>query len=112
VNDLAEAHVLALQNIAKAGRSQVLNLGTGAGHSVREVLAMVKKVTGKAVPYRVVPRRAGDPPALVADASRARDVLGWTPQRDLQAMVLTASKWMASRRVPASVESETPRRIA
>lgn len=97
VNDLAEAHALALQNIAKTGESHVLNLGTGKGHSVREVLTAVKQITGREVPHKIVPRRAGDPPVLVADASRAEAVLGWKAQRNLTDIISTAWNWMQKR---------------
>jgi UDP-glucose-4-epimerase GalE len=97
VNDLAEAHVLALQNIAKTGQSHVLNLGSGKGHSIREVIATVEQVTGRKVPVKIAPRRAGDPPALVADPSRAEQVLGWKAQRSLHAIVSTAWNWMQNR---------------
>lgn len=94
VNDLAEAHVLALQYIVKTRQSQIVNLGTGKGYSIREVLSIVKEVTGNDVPCKVVPRREGDPPALVADPSKAKEILGWTAQRDLRAIISTAWKWM------------------
>src|SRR6185312_5882070 len=97
VNDLAEAHALALQKIAATGESLVLNLGTGTGHSVREVLAAVKQITGREVPHTVVPRRVGDPPVLVADASRAEAVLGWKAQRNLTDIISTAWNWMRKR---------------
>jgi UDP-glucose-4-epimerase GalE len=71
-----------------------LNLGNGGGFSVREVLTAAEAATGRAVPHRIGPRRAGDPPVLVADASRARTVLGWQPARpDLEEMVASAWAW-------------------
>jgi UDP-arabinose 4-epimerase len=78
VMDLADAHLRALQRLDEGTTSQAVNLGTGRGHSVREVLTTVARIAGKAVPAVESPRRAGDPPALVADPARARDVLGWT----------------------------------
>jgi UDP-glucose-4-epimerase GalE len=78
VMDLADAHLRALQRLDEGTSSQAVNLGTGRGHSVREVLTTVARIAGKAVPAVESPRRAGDPPALVADPARARDVLGWT----------------------------------
>jgi UDP-arabinose 4-epimerase len=78
VMDLADAHLRALQRLDEGTSSQAVNLGTGRGHSVREVLTTVARVAGQAVPAVESPRRAGDPPALVADPARARDVLGWT----------------------------------
>jgi UDP-glucose-4-epimerase GalE len=94
VNDLAEAHVLALQNIIETGHSQVVNLGTGKGYSILEVISAVEKVAGRKVPYKIVPRRAGDPPILIADPSRAEKLLGWKAKRDLETIVSTAWKWM------------------
>jgi UDP-arabinose 4-epimerase len=94
VNDLAEAHVLALQNIVETGQSHILNLGTGKGYSIREVISAVEKATGRKVPFKIVPRRAGDPPILIADPSRAEKVLGWKAQRNLETIVSTAWKWM------------------
>jgi UDP-glucose 4-epimerase len=93
VDDLAEAHLLALEKI-EAGRGLCLNLGTGRGHSVREVVRACEEVTGKPVPLREGPRRAGDPPALVAAADRANQVLGWRPRyTDLRQTVETAWNW-------------------
>lgn len=94
VMDLAQAHVLALDHLARGGESTVLNLGTGTGHSVHEVRESVERVSGHRVPFVTVPRRPGDPDILVADASRAADVLGWVPEhRELDAIVQTAWKW-------------------
>jgi UDP-glucose-4-epimerase GalE len=97
VSDLAEAHVKALDHLERGGESTALNLGTGSGHSVREVLEKIEEVTGSAVPVRVAPRRPGDPPALVADPGRTHEVLGWRAQRDLQDIVRTAWKWCANK---------------
>ena len=93
VNDLAEAHVQALKKIEAGGESVALNLGTGEGFSVKQVLAMVERVTGKAVPHYISARRAGDPPALVADPSKAQKELGWKAARGLEQIVSTAWKW-------------------
>lgn len=99
VADLAEAHVLGLRYLLDGGESTALNLGTGCGHSVREVVAAVERVGGRPVPLREAPRRPGDPPALVADARRARQVLGWQPRySDLDAIVETAWRWHAVHR--------------
>ncbi|HZY86728.1 MAG TPA: UDP-glucose 4-epimerase GalE [Gemmataceae bacterium] len=93
VDDLAEAHLLALERI-EPGKGLCLNLGTGRGHSVREVVRACEEVTGKPVPLCEGPRRAGDPPALVAAAGRANEVLGWRPRyTDLRAVVETAWNW-------------------
>jgi UDP-arabinose 4-epimerase len=94
VIDLASAHLLALQKLQQGTPSLLLNLGTGRGHSVREVLATVEQVTGHKVPAREVGRRPGDPPALVADARRAREQLGWTPKYpELATIVEHAYRW-------------------
>jgi UDP-glucose-4-epimerase GalE len=94
VNDLAEAHVLALKYLADGGDSVALNLGTGHGYSVKEVLDKVEEVTGREVPKRVAARRAGDPPVLVADPRRAEHLLRWKATRSLDGIVSTAWKWM------------------
>jgi UDP-arabinose 4-epimerase len=93
VNDLAEAHVLALEYLAMGRGSVALNLGTGRGRSVKEVVAMVEEITGRAVTRRMCPRRPGDPPILVADASRSMQILQWKPARSLPAIVSSAWKW-------------------
>jgi UDP-glucose 4-epimerase len=98
VNDLAEAHVLALEHLVNGGSSVALNLGTGSGFSVKEVLDVVEKVTGRPVPTRVAPRRAGDPPALVADPTRAQTLLQWKATRSLEQIVTTAWRWTQSGR--------------
>ena len=94
VNDLADAHVRALQHLEKGGESIALNLGTGKGDSVLEVIKAAETVTGRTVNRKVGPRRAGDPPVLVADATRAQQVLGWKAARTLPDIVSSAWKWM------------------
>ncbi len=95
IEDLGEAHLLALRHLRGGGDSQFLNLGNGLGYSVLEVIETVKRVTGRDVPYVIGPRREGDPPRLVGDASRARKVLGWTPRRPrLDGIVGSAWDWM------------------
>jgi UDP-glucose 4-epimerase len=96
VNDLAEAHALALKRLESGGESLAVNLGTGQGYSVKEILTAVEKSTGRVVPKRIGPRRAGDPPALVADPSRAENLLKWKAKRSLQDIVTSAWKWMQS----------------
>ena len=94
VDDLAAAHILALQYLEKGGDSQILNCGYGHGYSVREVLDTVQKVSGVKLNIREEPRRAGDPPSLIAKADRIRKVLGWQPQHDdLDFIVKTALAW-------------------
>ena len=93
VDDLAEAHALALERIAP-GSKLAYNVGIGRGFSVREVIRTVEEVTGKAVPVKEAPRRAGDPAELVADATKIRRELGWTPKyTDLRSILETAWKW-------------------
>lgn len=94
VQDLADAHVRALDYLLAGGTSAALNLGTGVGHSVREVISVAARVTGRNVPYREAPRRAGDPPVLVADSSHAQSLLGWRPALPaLETMVASAWHW-------------------
>jgi UDP-glucose-4-epimerase GalE len=93
VHDLADAHVRSLQYLEKGGHSVELNLGTGQGHSVYEIVHMTEAVTGTAVRRRVVPRRHGDPPILIADATRAQRMLGWKATRSLRDIVSTAWNW-------------------
>jgi len=90
VADLADAHVAALAHLARGGDSGALNLGTGVGHSVSEVIATCREVTERDIPVVVGPRRAGDPPSLVASPSRARRVLGWSAKRSLHDIVRDA----------------------
>ncbi|MFB3922743.1 MAG: UDP-glucose 4-epimerase GalE [Terriglobia bacterium] len=94
ISDLADAHVKALQYLARGGESIALNLGTGRGHSVREVIAAVARLANGQVPTRDAPRRPGDPPVLVADPSRAMSVLDWKPQcPGLDRIVESAWRW-------------------
>jgi UDP-arabinose 4-epimerase len=94
VSDLADAHVLALRYLLDGRESLALNLGTGHGHSVREIIETVRRVTGRDVPYRIAERRSGDPASLIADASRAERVLGWRAQRSgLESIVSSAWNW-------------------
>ena len=79
VMDLASAHIRALEHLQQGGASGAFNLGTGKGLSVKEVIEAAERVTGRTVPVRDCPRRAGDPPELVADASRAFEMLNWKP---------------------------------
>lgn len=98
VTDLADAHVRALQHLMEGGDNLALNLGTGTGYSVREVIRMVERVAQIPVPAREGQRRPGDPPALVADPSRARQRLEWHPvYSDLRTIVETAWRWHARR---------------
>ena len=93
VDDLGAAHLAALERLTP-GTELALNLGTGRGYSVREVIEVCRRVSGKAIPEVVGPRRPGDPPELVADARRAAEVLGWAPRYgELEAIVETAWNW-------------------
>ena len=95
VTDLAAAHLAALRYLDAGGPNAAFNLGTGRGYSVREVMAMVETVSGRKVPVREVARRAGDPPQLIADASRAARELKWHPSHSgLEEIVRTAWAWM------------------
>ncbi len=93
VSDLAEAHALALEAM-RPGEARAYNLGSGSGYSVREVIDVCRAVTGHAIPTAEAPRRAGDPPRLVADSSLARSELGWNPRfDDLGTLVASAWEW-------------------
>ncbi len=94
VSDLADAHLRALETIVETGKSGAYNLGTGRPHSVREVIDTVERVTGRAVPWALGPRRPGDPAVLYAAPHKAQAELHWTPQHaDLDAIVRTAWNW-------------------
>jgi UDP-glucose-4-epimerase GalE len=98
VQDLADAHVAALERLQGGTRDLFVNLGTGRGHSVREVIAAVERASGKKVPARESDRRAGDPPELVADARLAGDVLGWKPRiPNIETIVEHAWRWRTRR---------------
>ncbi len=93
VEDLAQAHVLALERLSE-NQPIVCNLGTGQGHSVREVIQTAERITGQSVPVVEAARRPGDPPFLVAQADRARQLLGWQPEfPDLESIVSSAWNW-------------------
>jgi UDP-glucose 4-epimerase len=94
VDDLADAHIKALDYLNRGGESITLNCGYGHGYSVREVIDAVNRVNGTPIPVKEEPRRAGDPPALIAKAERARSVLGWEPRYDdLDFIVKTSLEW-------------------
>ena len=102
VNDLAEAHVIALNRLAGGAESFAVNLGTGQGCSVLEIIQTAEQVTGKKVRRTMGPRRPGDPPALVADSSKAQQLLQWKAKYSLHDIVSTAWNW--AQRVPAMAE--------
>ncbi len=94
VSDLAEAHVLALKALAAGAATTALNLGVGHGYSVREVIATAERIAGRKANVIEEGRRAGDPPVLVADSSRAKSVLGWAPRHGLlEAIIADAWRW-------------------
>ena len=93
VNDLADAHIKAYEYLCNENESNIFNLGNGQGYSVREVIDMCKKVTGVDFEVVVDERREGDPAILIADSSKIKEKLGWTPQYDLQKIVESAWMW-------------------
>jgi UDP-glucose 4-epimerase len=99
VSDLAEAHTLALDYLRRDNPSIAINLGNGHGYSVLEVIEAARTVTGREIPADMQGRRAGDPSHLVADAAKARAVLGWQPRHpDLNAIISSAWEWHSQRR--------------
>lgn len=94
VNDLAQAHILAMEYLAKSGNSNVFNLGNGVGFTVKEVIDVARNVTNHEIPATVEERRAGDPSVLIASSNRARNILGWQPKfDDLETIISTAWNW-------------------
>ena len=94
VSDLAQAHVLALGHLRSGKGSEFINLGNGSGFSVKEVIEAARQSTGKPIEVNVAPRRAGDPPQLIGDSTKAREILGWKPQfPELERIVDSAWKW-------------------
>lgn len=97
VNDLVDAHLLALKYLETGPLSSSFNLGTQTGNTVREVFAACEKVTGMKIPFEVCPPRAGDPAVLVADSTKAREILGWKPKYTLLKSIKNAWKWESGR---------------
>lgn len=94
VMDLVDAHVLALDYLAKGNVSNQFNLGTANGYSVKQMVEAAREATGMEITAKVGPRRAGDPDSLIADSAKARDILGWTPQYEsVQEIIKTAWTW-------------------
>jgi len=93
VEDLAEAHFKALQYLWDDGKSITLNLGTGTGHSVFEILNKIFEVSGRMVPHRVVDRRLGDPPEVFADTALAKQILNWNTRRNLYDIIDSSYRW-------------------
>jgi UDP-glucose 4-epimerase len=106
VEDLSRAHLSALDYLAGGGASEVLNCGYGHGHSVREVIDAVRRVSGRPLLTRDAPRREGDPTEIMADNARIRRVLGWQPRHDdLDFIVRTAWDWEVSSRAKRGISS-------
>ena len=98
VTDLAEAHVIAIRRLLDGAESGIFNVGTGEGATVMQIIAAAEAALGQKVPYTVGPRRAGDPPSLVADSSRLKAAFGWTPRySDLDTIIRTAARWQRER---------------
>ena len=93
VLDLADAHIRALRLLLDGSPGDAFNLGTGNGSTILEVLAAIESATGRKVPAKTAPRREGDSPALVANAEKAKALLGWVPQRTLEEIVYSAWRW-------------------
>jgi UDP-glucose 4-epimerase len=97
ISDLSQAHILALKYLQNGGESDAFNLGNGSGFSVLEVIEAARRVTGLDVPYKIEPRRAGDPSRLIAKADKAASILGWNPQHaELESIIASAWKWRNS----------------
>ncbi|MBQ3458317.1 MAG: UDP-glucose 4-epimerase, partial [Synergistaceae bacterium] len=97
VEDLAKAHILALEYLRNGGESNIFNLGSGDGYSVMEMIKAARKVTGHPIPAKVGQRRAGDPARLVADSTKARKILKWQPEiTKMEDIIATAWKWHSS----------------
>jgi len=94
IDDIARAHVRSLEYLTDTGKSNVMNCGYGRGFSVKEIVSMVKKVTGKDFPVEESDRRPGDPPVIVADSTRLKELTGWMPKHDdLEFIIRSAWKW-------------------
>jgi UDP-glucose 4-epimerase len=104
VEDLGRAHLLALEKLEGGAQQLFVNLGTGSGFSVREVIDTARKVTGHAIPMRVVARREGDPPRLISGGTKARDVLGWKCERPALADIV-GDAWRFLQKHPRGFES-------
>ncbi|MDX2030234.1 MAG: UDP-glucose 4-epimerase GalE [Blastocatellia bacterium] len=98
VADLASAHLLALEHLERGGASECINLGTGHGYSVMELIDAARRITGRPIPVNLEPRRPGDPSRLVANAAKAHALLGWTPlHSDLDSILRSAWEWHRER---------------
>jgi UDP-glucose-4-epimerase GalE len=104
VCDLASAHLKALQHLADGGPSVALNLGTGQGTSIATLIDLIEKISGRKVPHIFAPPRPGDPPVLIADSRRAKEVLNWEPSFDLEQTIAGAFRW--EQHLPEFLKSE------
>lgn len=93
VEDLAQAHIKALEYLNDGGETNFFNLGTTEGNSVKEVFTACEEVKGTTIPLEICPRRGGDPATLVADNKKAKEILGWIPQHDLKNCIKSAYEW-------------------
>ena len=107
VTDLAEAHVRAVKYLLSGGESVALNLGTGKGTSVKELIKAVEDVSKRRLPIELAARREGDPPELVADNSSAKKILAWSPQRDFDSIIESAWRWHSRAKDPPIAISNT-----
>ena len=97
IEDLAEAHMLALDYLDRGGDSGIFNLGSGDGYSVTEMIEAARKATGRDIPLEIGPRRAGDPARLVADSGKAKSILGWQPKTtSMEDIIASAWRWHSS----------------
>jgi UDP-glucose-4-epimerase GalE len=103
VTDLARAHISALRYLLEGGRSEVCNLGTGKGYSVRQVIDTAAACLGREIPTTLGPRREGDPPQLVASHDKAKKLLGWQPEVSLKDIIASAAAWHQSRQYEEAV---------
>ncbi|RKD76170.1 UDP-galactose 4-epimerase [Sinobaca qinghaiensis] len=108
VEDLIEAHILALDYLKRGEKSNVFNLGSSAGFSVKQMIEAARKITGCAIPVRVGERRSGDPAQLVASSNRAKDILGWNPQRTTIDKII-ADAWNWHQRSPNGYQERVER---
>lgn len=96
VRDLAEAHLLALEYLEREDKSGIFNLGSGEGYSVRQIIDAARRITGKEIPAKEAPRRAGDPSVLIASNKKAAEILDWKPKRGLDEIIADAWSWHSS----------------
>lgn len=93
ITDLADAHLKAINYLSGGGKSEIINLGTGSGNSVMEIIEKAESITNLKIPYEIVERRLGDPDVLVADNKKANEVLGWKPKYNIDEIIHTAWNW-------------------